>query len=102
MESGFVKVLAGGSFKERWTALTEHWRAARSRGSEGGGREEARSLGNGNAPWLFLRRMKFLIRSGALRSSAWSAAAEYQVSRAHLLNLMNGEAQNLPRNPPAV
>ena len=102
MDSGFVKVCAGGSFKERWSVLTEHWRAARSGVSESRGPREAKASGNGNYPLLFLRRMKLLIRSGALRSSAWSAAAEYQASRAHLLNLMDSETQVLPRNPPAA
>lgn len=102
MDSSFVKVCVGRSFKERWSALAEHWRAVRSRVSESHGPREAKLSGTGDYPRLFLRRMKFLIRSGALRSSAWSAAAEYQVSRAHLLNLMDSEAQILPRNPPAV
>jgi len=102
MDSSFVKVCVGSSFKERWRALAEHWRAVRSRVRDGHGPREAKSLGPGDFPWLFLRRMKFLIRSGALRSSAWSAAAEYQVSSSQLLNLMDSEAQILPRNRPAV
>jgi len=102
MDSSFVKVCAGSSFKERWSALAEHWRAVRSRVRDGHGPREAKSLGPGDFPRFFLRRMKFLIRSGALRSSAWSAAAEYQVSKAHLLNLMDSEAQILLRNPPEV
>jgi len=98
MTSSFVKACSGGSFKKRLDALMEHWMAVGSRTDENANPREAEGLGRGDYFWLFLRRMRFMIRSGALRPSAWNAAAEYQASRAHLLNLMGREALP-PGNP---
>lgn len=102
MISSFVVLCAGGSFKERLDVLAGHWRAVGSGTNESHSPREVKLLGTGDYLRLLLRRMKFLIRSGAFRPSAWSAAAEYRVSRAHLLNLMNSEAQTLPPDRPAV
>jgi hypothetical protein len=102
MTSSFVKACAGGSFKERLGALAEHWRTAGSRVLVDQSPREAEAVETGDYLWLFLLRMRFLARSGALRRSAWKAAAEYQVSRAALLKLMDGEAQVFPPNPPAA
>ena len=91
LASSFVKFCAGGSFKERLDAFAEHWPKVGSR------------VNDSHSYFGFvLHRMKFFIRSGAFRPSAWRAAAEYQVSRARLLNLMDSEARISPPNRPAV
>ena len=100
LTSSFVRVCAGGSFKERWDVVREHWRAVGPRIHKAENPREANALGAGGYLRLFLRRMKFFVRSGALRPSAWRAAKEYRVSRTHLLNLMENQAQSPPPSSP--
>lgn len=102
MNSSFVRAFSGGSFKKRLGALAEHWKAVGSQVEDNAGPREAAQLGKGAYLRLFLRRVRFMIRSGALRPSAWNGAAEYQASRAHLLNLMGREAQLPPGEPRAI
>ena len=96
MTSSFVQTLSGVSFKKRLGALAEHWKAVGSRAREDARPPELEGLGGGEYLRLFLRRMRFMIRSGALRPSAWSAAAEYQASKAHFLDLMGSQVQAPP------
>ncbi len=96
LTSSFVRVLAGGSFQERWDVVREHWREAGPRIHKTQNPREANALGAGGYLRLFLRRMKFFVRSGAFRPSSWSAAAKYQASRAQLLILMHNE-RGVPR-----
>lgn len=100
LTSSFVRVCAGGSLKERWDVFHEHWRGAGPRIRKSESPRQTNVLGVRGYLWLFLRRMRFFIRSGALRPSAWRAAAEYRVSRAHLLDLMDHQAQSPPPSSP--
>jgi hypothetical protein len=102
MTSNFVKLFAARSFGERWNALAQHWSNV---GSRAGGSHESRT-----STWTWLRdyfkfvlhRLKFYVQAGTLRPSVWSAAADYQASRARLLHLMESEAHVLPPHRPAV
>ncbi len=98
MASSFVRMCAGNSFKERWEAFADHWRGVGPRQERQNG-GEATALGVGGYSRLLLRRMKFLVRAGGLRPSAWSAAAKYQASRAQLLSLMHNQAGSSSRHP---